>query len=112
MTEDMETAGSVLIAVSAVLAVAVVVLHHLVADWHKTESGRHVFAFEAALAASLTLWAIRLAVPTWDWVLIARLIAFATLPVVLAWRIRIIVLIRRRSRRRRKEASRSETERT
>lgn len=101
VAEAFRQAGTVLIVVSAVLAVAAVVLHQLLADWRKTEAGRHAFTFEAALALSLSLWVLRLAVPEGDWFLLVRLVAFALVPVVLAWRIRIIVLIWRRNRRER-----------
>lgn len=99
---DFHVIGSVLITVSAVLAVTAVVLHQLVARWWKTESGRHAFTFEAVLALSLVLWTARLAVPDGDWFVVARLVAFALVPVVLGWRIRIIVLMWRRGRKRRK----------
>ncbi|MER7500431.1 hypothetical protein AB0L05_27615 [Nonomuraea pusilla] len=104
VAEALQVVGSVLIAISAVLAVAAVVLHHVLADWRRTEAGRHAWTFEAVLALSLTLWAVRLAVPEGDWFVLVRLAAFALVPVVLAWRIRIIVQIWRRSRRDRRGA--------
>lgn len=103
VADALRVVGSVLIAISAVLAVAAVVLHQLLADWRKTEAGRHAFTFEVALALSLTLWVLRLAVPAGDWFLLVRLAAFALVPVVLAWRIRIIVQIWRSNRRKRGE---------
>jgi hypothetical protein len=94
--------GSVLIAVSAVIAVTVVLAHHLLARWWRTEAGRHAFTFEAVLALSLGLWAVRLLLPEGDWFLLVRLVAFALVPVALAWRLRIIVQTWRRSRRERR----------
>lgn len=102
MADLFQVAGSILIAVSAVLSVTAVVLHQLLARWWRTEAGRHTFTYEAVLALSLTLWAIRLAVPEGDWFLLVRLAAFALVPVALAWRIRIIVQMWRRSRRERR----------
>ncbi|MEV4173970.1 hypothetical protein [Nonomuraea sp. NPDC049709] len=105
-----QAVGSVLITISALLALAVVVAHQMLARWWRTPAGRHAWTFEAVLALSLTLWAVRLAVPEGDWFLAARLVAFAGVPVVLGWRLVVIVQTWRRSRRRRKE-QRGETER-
>lgn len=103
MAELVRVAGSVLITISALLAVAVVVAHQLLARWERTPAGRHAFTFEAVLALSLTLWTLRLMVPDGDWFLIVRLCAFALVPVVLAWRLAVIVQTWRRARRRRRE---------
>ncbi|MEV4287339.1 hypothetical protein AB0K40_17685 [Nonomuraea bangladeshensis] len=100
VAEALHAIGSALIGLTAVLAIAAVVVHQLLARWWETEAGRHAFTFELALALSLTLWAVRLAVPEGDWFLAVRLIAFALVPIALAWRIRIIVQIWRRNRRR------------
>lgn len=103
MVEEIRLAGSLLIGVTTVLAVACVVVHQLLARWWKTGSGRHVFTFEAVLALSLSLWSLRLIVPEGDWFQVVRLVAFAGMPFVLAWRIRIIVQTWRKERRRRVE---------
>lgn len=105
VTEALRTIGSVLIGLTAVLAVAAVVLHHLLADWRRTEAGRHAFTFEVALGLSLALWTLRLVVPEGDWFLFVRLVAFALVPVALAWRIRIIVQVWRRNRQKGKGPS-------
>lgn len=102
MAELAQQAGTVLIVVSAVLALAVVAAHQLLARWQATPAGRHAFTFEAVLALSLTLWAVRLVVPEGDWFLLARLVAFALVPVILAWRLAIIVQTWRLHRRNRK----------
>ncbi|MFF3443659.1 hypothetical protein [Streptosporangium sp. NPDC002721] len=101
MVEEIRLAGSVLIGVTTVLAVACVVVHQLLARWWRTSSGRHVFTFEAVLALSLSLWSLRLVIPEGDWFQVVRLVAFAGMPFVLAWRIRIIVQTWRKGRRER-----------
>jgi len=96
-------AGSALVVVSALLAIACVVSQALLARWWETSGGRHVFAFQAVLAACLSLWAVRLLFPAGDWFQVPRLVAFALVPLVLAWRLRIIVQTWRKARRQRKE---------
>lgn len=102
VAELAQAVGSILIAISALLAVAVVVIHQLLARWERTAAGRHAFVFEAVLALSLTLWGLRLALPEGDWFLAVRLAAFALVPVVLAWRLIVIVQTWRRTRRQRR----------
>lgn len=102
----MQMIGSALIVVSALLAIACVVVHQVLARWWESPYGRHVFAFEAVLAICLTLWAARLFAPDGNWFFIPRLIAFAGVPVVLAWRLAIIVRAWREERHRRLEESR------
>ncbi|MEV0830909.1 MULTISPECIES: hypothetical protein [Streptosporangiaceae] len=91
MVEVLRVAGSALVVASALLAVACVVAQALLARWWQTPSGRHVFVFQGVLAACLSLWAARLFFPDGDWWQFARLVAFAGVPVVLAWRLQIII---------------------
>lgn len=100
MAEFVRLAGTALIMLAAVLSVGVVVVHQLLARWWRNAAGRHVFTHEAVLALVLSLWALRLAVPEGDWFLLVRLAAFALVPVVLAWRLVIIIQTWRRGRRR------------
>ncbi len=104
MNELVRLAGTVLIFVSAVLATGCVVAQGLLARWWKTPAGRHTFAFQATLALCLDLWAMRLVVPEGDWFLVARLVAFACVPVVLGWRLEIIIRTWQRGRQSRTEA--------
>ncbi|MGW0805938.1 putative phage holin [Nonomuraea sp. NPDC002799] len=97
-------AGTVLVVVSAVLAVACVAAQMLLARWWQTPAGRHVMAFQAVLAVCLALWALRLAVPDGGWFVALRLVAFSGVPVVLGWRLLIIVKTWRGKRREHKEA--------
>ncbi|MFC3986424.1 hypothetical protein ACFOYY_40275 [Streptosporangium jomthongense] len=60
------------------------------------------------LALTLGLWALRLLVPEGDWFQAVRLAAFALVPVVLAWRLQIIIYTWRRGRRQRREAPHGE----
>lgn len=99
MVEALRLIGSVLIVVSFVLALAGVVAHLLLARWWETAHGRHVFAFQTVLALSLGLWSLRLLIPDGDWFQTVRLIAFAGIPVVLAWRLQIIIQTWRDMRR-------------
>jgi hypothetical protein len=97
--------GSVLVVVSAALALACVVAQAMLARWWETSAGRHVFAFQAALAAVLTLWGLRVWIPDSGLVVVLRNAAFAAVPVVLAWRLAIIF---RTWRSRRREHKRGE----
>lgn len=102
----MRNAGTVLIVGTAVLSWTAVVLHHLLARWWENEFGRHTFAFELVVAVVSGLWALRLLIPEGDWFQAVRLAAFAGVPVVVAWRIRILIISWRRTRKHREEAER------
>jgi hypothetical protein len=99
MGEQLFAVGSALVVLSAVLALACVVAQAMLARWWETPAGRHVFAFQAALAAVLTLWALRVWIPDSTFVVTLRSLAFALVPVVLGWRL-LIILRTWRSRRR------------
>lgn len=102
------TVGTALVVASAVLAIACVVAQALLARWWKTPSGRHVMAFQATLAACLGLWALRLAIPEGAWFIAVRFAAFACVPVVLAWRLAIILRTWRAQRRKHAEEASDE----
>lgn len=106
MTDLLYAVGSVLVVVSALLADACVLAQALLARWWETPQGRHVFAFQVALALCLDLWTLRLAIPEGDWFLFARMAAFALIPAVLAWRLAIILRTWRTARRNRRETAR------
>lgn len=91
MDDSLYLIGSALVVVSALLAVACVAAQALLARWWETPGGRHVMAFQGVLAVCLSLWALRLAIPDGDWFQGARLVAFAGVPVVLGWRLLIIL---------------------
>lgn len=95
--------GTVLILSSALLATACVVAQGLLARWWRTSAGRHTFAFMGVFALCLDLWALRIVVPDGSWFLAARLAAFTFVPVVLAWRLDIIIRTWQRERRKRSE---------
>jgi hypothetical protein len=103
MDELVQHLGTVLILTSALLATACVVVHTVLARWWRTNAGRHTWAFEAVIALCLDLWALRLIVPEGDWFLGARLVAFMGVPVVLGWRLDIIIRTWQRERRKRSE---------
>jgi hypothetical protein len=91
--------GSVLIIVTALLAISCVAAQALLARWWETAGGRHVMAFQSVVAALASLWALRVWLPDAEWILVARFVAFACLPPVLAWRLAIIVRTWRDKRR-------------
>lgn len=84
--------GLGLLHVSAAIAVASVVLYALLhPGWRRSGDGHHVMAYMVSVALILAVWSVGvLAVipPWWEYV---RLIAFMTLPVVLVWRLILIV---------------------
>lgn len=108
-----QLAGSVLILVGAVLSLACVGVYQVWARWWETSSGRHLFSFMAVFAVVITLSAYRLitsghfAVPAepgvWP---VIRLLAFAAIDWVLAWRLVLIVGAQMRKRRERLEGDR------
>lgn len=91
--------GNVLLIVTALLALACVASQALLARWWETPGGRHVMAFQSVLAAVLCLWALRVWVPDSPFVLLLRFAAFACLPLVLGWRLAIILRTWRAKRR-------------
>ena len=100
--------GTVLVLVSALLAWACVAAQLLLARWWQTPAGRHVMAFQGVLAVCLSLWALRLAIPDGEWFVALRLVAFAGVPMVLGWRLAIIVKTWRAKHREHKEAGRGD----
>lgn len=91
--------GSAFLIVSTLLAVACVAAQALLARWWESAAGRHVMAFQGVLAVLLSLWTLRVWIPDNGFVLGLRFTAFAGLPVVLGWRLAIIVRTWRRKRR-------------
>jgi hypothetical protein len=104
MVETLRAIGTAAIVATMALAWVVVIVHHFLASWWKTPEGRHVFTFELVLAVVLGLWGLRLIIPEGDWFLFIRVVAFALLPVVLVWRLRILIANHRRARKARLEA--------
>lgn len=101
MPDLMYAIGSVLVVASALLADACVLAQAMLARWWETPQGRHVFAFQFALGLCLSLWAARLVVPEGDWFLAARMASFGLIPIVLAWRLMVILRTWRTMRRNR-----------
>lgn len=98
-----ETVGNALVVVTAMLAWTFVVTYHVRARWWETETGRNVMAFMAVVAAVCTLAAIRIVAgagldtPWYAWL---RVAVFAPVPVVIAWRILLLVRAQAEVRRR------------
>jgi hypothetical protein len=98
--------GNVLLLLSALLATGFVVLYLFVARWWASEAGRHLMAFNTVIAVVLWLSVIRVFVPgsaNVAWFAWLRTGVFAFVPVVLGWRlwmlVRVQVLDRRYERR-------------
>lgn len=101
MVEVLRVIGSALIVVSALLAVACLAAQALLARWWRTPGGRHFFWFHLVLALCLGLWTSRLVFPDGAWFQVLRLVAFSGIPIVLAWRLQIIIQTWRDMRRKR-----------
>src|SRR5690606_41518797 len=86
MHEGLYLIGNAFLVVAALLALACVLAQALLARWWETPAGRHVMAFQSGLATGLTLWVLRVWMPDASWLIEARLVAFARVPVVLGWR--------------------------
>jgi hypothetical protein len=71
------------------------VVYQITARWWEREDGRHVMSFMFVIAAVLVLSVIRVYVPgSADllWFNVLRLVVFAFVPVVLGWR--LVMLLR------------------
>lgn len=106
MHDELYLIGSVFLIVTALIAVACVVAQAMLARWWETPAGRHVMAFQGVLAAVLCLWALRVWVPDSDVIRALRSLAFAGVPIVLGWRLAIIIRTWRRKRREHKQEAR------
>jgi hypothetical protein len=99
VTDPLYLIGSTLLIASALLSLACVAAQALLARWWETPAGRHVMAFQGVLAAVLTLWALRVWIPDSGLIITLRSLAFACLPVVLGWRLALIIRTWRAKRR-------------
>jgi hypothetical protein len=87
--------GAVEIVISAALITLGIVIFTALAKWWRSEGGWHVFCFMASIGAVLDLSAARvilgasLDVPWFIWV---RVVVFSTVPIVIAWRVWIIIM--------------------
>lgn len=95
--------GDGLIFISTGLIVACVIAYAWTTgdDWRGTNTGRHLMWFMTSLASVLVVWSIRLVAvdilghvdPRWFYDI--RLAVFATVPIVFAWRLAIIINVAR-----------------
>jgi hypothetical protein len=96
--------GNVLLAASGLFATAFVVLYSVTARWWRSPMGRNVMSLMFVIGAVLDLSVIRIFVPgSVDllWFNILRLVVFAFVPVVLGWRLWLLIkvqVLRRRDR--------------
>ena len=101
-----QTLGSILVLISAVLADACVIYYQVRARWWKTPYGRHLFSFMAVIAVCLNLGFVRFLLGDSPIFQVIRLVAFVGVPWVLGWRLVILVKAQREERKRRLEAER------
>lgn len=100
--------SDVLLISSALLANLFVVLYHLLTPWWRTDVGRNLQVFMIITAALLDLSAIRLAGDAsldTGWFVWIRLGVFACLPVVIGWRIWILIRLQYQARKEKADAA-------
>lgn len=88
--------GDVLLFAAALIASASVVVHATV-PWWRSHVGKHLMCYMASVAAVLDLSAVRvIAGASLDtpWFQTTRLVVFASVPLVLGWRLLIQVQLR------------------
>ena len=101
-----EDLGNILVFVSTILAVACVIAYQVKTRgaWNRSDVGRHLMSFMVSMAAVLILSAIRTIIVYGfkndepDWFYDLRIFVFASLPVVLARQLYIILTADRRDR--------------
>jgi hypothetical protein len=92
--------GNALILVTTVLAWVFCILYHFLAPWWRSEMGRNVMVYGLVVAAVLSLSVVRFAsdaVVETPWFAVLRLAVFAGVPVVIAWRIAILIRVQLRN---------------
>lgn len=95
--------ANVLLFVSALFATTFVVVYWVTAPWWRSEMGINIFALMAVIAAVLDLSVIRVWVPIppdTPWFALLRLVVFALVPIVLGWRLLLLLRVQIRHRRR------------
>lgn len=83
--------GSTLVVLSATIALTFMVVYHLKAHWWRTNDGRHVFTFMGVITTVLLLTTAQILVGDAAWFEWLRVAAFAGVPVVLTWRLGILI---------------------
>lgn len=88
----MRDIGTVLVLLSTLGSWVFCVLYSVL-RWWTTPGGRHVFSFSAVIGAVLTLWSIGLITEASHsgWFDILRLVAFSGVPIVIWWRVWLLV---------------------
>lgn len=88
--------GNILLFISALIATAFVLLYAVSARWWQSEEGRHLMSFNAVISAVLWLSVIRVWVPIppdTPWFAVLRLVVFGLVPIVLGWRLYLLVKV-------------------
>lgn len=98
--------GNALVISSAIVSLVFIFAYHQRAYWWRTGDGRHVFTFMAVIAAVLTSASLRIIFGDPEWYTWVRVIVFAGVPVVLVWRLSILLSAQSRRRIRSDERTR------
>jgi FlaA1/EpsC-like NDP-sugar epimerase len=96
----LQIVGNALVIVSAALCWAFVVVYHVMSrgSWRYSLIGRHLMVSDGTVGTVLTLSVIRIiGGPSLDplWFQVLRMLVFAAVPVVVAWRIWLMVRAQR-----------------
>jgi hypothetical protein len=98
VSDVVQQVGDVMLLVAAMVATASVVVHAGVSPpWWRTGLGRHLFWYMASIASNLDLGAARVVVGAsldTPWFVAVRLAVFASVLVVLSWRLLIQIRLR------------------
>lgn len=86
-----DQAAEILVALSAAIGCIFMVTYQVKARWWRSHDGIHVFSFMGVMTAVLVLATLRRCLDEPAWYPVVSLIAFAGVPVVLLWRLRILL---------------------
>lgn len=95
----MHNVATALLVLAFLQAVAFVV-RYLITDWFRTSMGWHAMSFMAACALVLSLGLVREFAPDWIDLETARVVSFALINLVFAWRLWLLFDGQRRARAR------------
>lgn len=89
--------GDTLVVLSAILCWVFVVAYHRLTGgaWRRSEAGRHLMAMKTVFGLVLTLAVVRLAGLDSVWFALLRTITFLGVPIVLIWRLAMLVRAQR-----------------
>lgn len=80
-----------LVGLSAAIGCVFMITYQIKARWWRSHDGIHVFSFMGVITAVLVLATLRRCLDEPAWYGVASMIAFAGVPVVLLWRLHILL---------------------